>query len=102
MLILFQFCVEKSSNLKTMDFLMVSIGILLSTVVRRLLDFSSENAKWINSNFGFGLIFFYEVKYHVRTVPGTLARPRKIILQAPVAPKTVENHQNLDDFHGFP
>ena len=81
-----------------MDFLMIR----KSTVALRLLDFSSQNAKNIHSNFGFGLIFFYEVKYHARTVPGTLSRPRKTILQAPVAPKTVENHQNLDDFHGFP
>ena len=88
-----------------MDFLMVSIGILLSIVVRRLLDFSSENAKYINSNFGFGLNFFYEVKYHVRTEPGTLARPRKIILQVPVAPKPskiIKISMIFMDFHRNP
>ena len=34
-----------------------------------------------------GLIFFYEVTYYARTVPGMLCRPPKVILQVPVAPK---------------
>ena len=33
------------------------------------------------------LIFFYEVKYHVPTVPGMPPRPPKVILQVPVVPK---------------
>ena len=101
----FAFCDEKSSNLKTMDFLMVSIGILLSTVVRRLLDFSSQNAKRIHSNVGVGLKFFYEVKYHARTVPGMLCRPPKVILQVPVAPKPskiIKISMIFMDFHRNP
>ena len=101
----FAFCDEKSSNLKTMDFLMVSIGILLSTVVRRLLDFSSQNAKRIHSNVGVGLNFFYEVKYHARTVPGMLCRPPKVILQVPVAPKPskiIKISMIFMDFHRNP
>ena len=66
---------------------MVSIGILLSTVVRRLLDFSSANTKRINKNVGVVLILFYEVKYHVQTVLGMPPRHPKVILQVPVAPK---------------
>ena len=73
-----------------MDFLMVSIGILLSTVVRRLLDFSSANAKKFNKNVGVVLVFFYEVKYHIQTVPGMPPRPPKVILQVPVAPKPLK------------
>ena len=105
MLILFQFCVEKSSNLKTMDFLMVSIGILLSTVVRRLLDFSVANTKRINKNVGVVLVFFYEVKYHVPTVPGMPPRPPKVILQVHVAPKPskiIKIPMIFMDFHRNP
>ena len=73
-----------------MDFLVVSIGILLSTVVRRLLGFSSANTKIINKNVGVVLIFFYEVKYHVQTVSGMPPRPPKVILQVLVAPKPLK------------
>ena len=69
---------------------MVRIGILLSTVARRLLDFSSQNAKRIHSNVGVGLNVFYEVKYHARTVPGMLCRPPKVILQVHMAPKPLK------------
>ena len=88
-----------------MDFLMVSIGFLLSTVVRRLLDFSSQNAKRIHSNVGVGLNIFYEVKYHARTVPGMLCRPPKVILQVPVAPKPskiIKISMIFMDFHRNP
>ena len=88
-----------------MDFLMVSIGILLSTVVRRLLDFSSANTKRINENVGVVLIFFYEVKYHVQTVPGMPPRPPKVILQVPVAPKPskiIKISMIFMDFHRNP
>ena len=77
----------------------------MSTVALRLLDFSSQNAKRINSNIGVGLNFFYEVKYHARTVPGMPPRPPKVILQVPVAPKPskiIKISMIFMDFHGFP
>ena len=70
-----------------------------------MLDFSSQNGKHIHSNFGFGLKFFYEVKYHAWKVPGELLRPLKVILQVPVAPKPskiIKISMIFMDFQGNP
>ena len=101
----FAFSDEKSSNLRTTVLNRIPILTIRKSIVLRLLDFSSQNAKRIHSNVGVGLKFFYEVKYHARTVPGMLCRPPKVILQVPVAPKPskiIKISMIFMDFHRNP